>query len=138
MDRKILIYDAKCTYSKGISSVFAQSDKQVRSIDWENSVVQDFLEEQFGRKPFAMMVVDDGTLYVGEEATRHLTQNIGIPNTVTEVVKHRAQPVSTIFSKLARRRQTDNIHGEFPINDEAATILEELSTEPVDIPIKEA
>lgn len=121
----LLIYDGKCTYCTGIAEAFKKAD-DVKAVDWNDERVQSFLDAQFGWEPFAMMVVSDNTVYVGENATEHLTERVGVPAPVTKFAKSQTGTVSTVVSKLARRRDADDINGEFPLDEEAEEYVDDL------------
>lgn len=137
MSNPLLVYDDQCTYCEGIASTFEKIDEDIQLVDWNDETVQEFLDAQFGWQPFVMMVINNGTVYVGEEAVKHLTSTVGVPKIAAEAVKSQTEPVSTIVSKLARRREPDNINGEFPLDEVAKEIISSFreDTQMTEIPI---
>lgn len=122
----VLIYDDESTYKSGIAEAFKKADN-IKVLDWNDDDVQEFLELQFGWKPRTMMVVDDDTVHVGENATEHLVGRIGVPKPVTKLAKSRAPPVSAVVSTLTGS-ESDDINGEFPLDEEAEKIVDDFTS----------
>lgn len=123
----LVIYDAECSYHDQLSSAFESADA-LKTVDINSSAVQEFLDTQFNWQPYAFMVVDGDTVYVGEYATEHLVTRLGVPGAVTQLAQSQASPVSTVVSTLVRRKDTDPIHGEFPLQPEANDYVESVTT----------
>lgn len=122
----LVIYDGNSKYQDKIASGFKKLD-DVKAVQWKNETVQDFLQEQFGWKPESLIIVDDDTVYIGKHATEHLTNRQGVPTMLSKFTKSRAEPFSTVASKLLNfTEDTDEIHGEFPIQPESKPYVDDL------------
>lgn len=122
----LVIYDSNSKYQDKITEMFNRLD-DFKAVEWTDETVQLFLEDQFGWKPKALVVVDDSTVYIGKHATEHLTNRQGVPTILSQLTKSRAQPFAGIASRVLNfTEDTDEIHGEFPLNDEAENHLENL------------
>lgn len=122
----LVIYDYNSQYQDKLSSSFEKIDN-LKTLDWNSDEAQDFLEIQFGFKPKTLIVIDDKTVYTGKEATEHLTERQGVPSFLSKLAKSRAKPFSTIASKIIGvSEDNDNIHGEFPLDEEAKDIIDDI------------
>lgn len=122
----LVIYDYKSKYQDKLSSSFEKLDN-INTIDWNSDVSQEFIDKQFGFNPKTMIVVDDTTVYVGNDATEHLAERQGVPPFLSNLAKSRAEPFSTIASKIIGfKEEKDNIHGEFPLDEEAEEVIHDL------------
>jgi hypothetical protein len=128
----VLIHDKESKYKSGIARAFNKADN-IKVLDWNDEDVQTFLDKQFGWRPKSMMVIDEDKVYVGENATEHLVERIGVPKTVTKLAKSRAPPVSAVVSTLTGD-DSDDITGEFPLDEDAEDIVDEFING-TDIPI---
>lgn len=70
MESKILIFDGKCPYCNLASETVQSINDEVMVIDWQDDVVQEFLELQFNTTPFSMVFADleESEVTVGDTA----------------------------------------------------------------------
>lgn len=121
----VVVYDGNSQYQDKITKIFKKVD-DIKAVEWEDESIQEFLSKQFGWKPKALIVVDDGTVYVGDNATEHLSSRQGIPSVIPSLVKSRL-PFSTVLSKLLSfADDSDEIHGKFPLDEDAQQQIEEI------------
>lgn len=121
----LVIYDAECSYHEKISSAFESADA-LKTVDINDESVQEFLDTQFNWQPYAFIVIDGDTVYVGEHATEQLVTRLGVPGPVTQLAQSRASPVSSVVSTLVRKKDTDPVHGEFPLQPDARDYVESV------------
>lgn len=122
----LVIYNGDSKYQDKITGGFKKLD-DIKAVKWEDEKVQEFLQEQFGWIPKSLVVVDDETVYIGKHATEHLTNRQGVPTMLSEFTKSRAEPFSTVASKLLNfTEETDEIHGEFPLQPDAEEYIDDL------------
>lgn len=121
----LVIYDYSSKYQDKLSSSFERLDN-INTIDWNSDTSKEFLEEQFGFEPKTMIVIDDDVVYVGDRATEHLAERQGVPPFLANLAKSRAEPFSTIASKIIGvTEDNDNVHGEFPLDEDAEQVVED-------------
>ena len=126
MYESLVVYDQNSTYQQKIANGFKKID-DIKTAEWSDEDVQSFLQNQFGWKPKNLIVVDNETVFVGKHATEHLTNRQGVPSIVAELTKSRAEPFSSIASKLLDfTDESDEIHGEFPLDETAKSSVEDL------------
>lgn len=122
----LVIYNGDSKYQDKITGGFKKLD-DIKAVQWSDETVQNFLEEQFGWTPKSLVVVDGDTVYIGKHATEHLTNRQGVPTMLSELTKSRAEPFSTVASKLLDfTEDTDEVHGEFPLQSEAEEYVDDL------------
>lgn len=70
MESKILIFDGECPYCNLASETVQSINDEVMVIDWQDDVVQEFLELQFDTTPFSMVFADleDSEVTIGDTA----------------------------------------------------------------------
>jgi hypothetical protein len=122
----VVIYNSNSKYQEKVTAGFKKID-DIKAIHWDSDVAQSFLENQFGWTPKTLVVIDEDTVYVGKYATEHLTNRQGVPSILSEFTKSRAEPFSTIASKVLNfTEDNDEIHGKFPIKNEAEDDVKNL------------
>ena len=135
----IVIYDRESTYSDNVAKLVDKID-DVNMFDYRDEDVQNMLEKQFRFKPNCLFVIEGDTMYVGEHATDHLMSRQGVPNIVSGLLRSKFDDVSKLLSFVTEDSDGD-IHGEFPIREEAKEIIEDMqddSSDIVEIPINDS
>lgn len=124
----VVIYDSSSRYHSKLTDVFENID-DIKRIEWESEDSQEFLDAQFGWKPKTLLVVEGDEVYVGGNATDHLTSRQGIPSIIPDITKSKTQPFSTILEKAVDfTDDSDEISGIFPLKDEARDVIDDINS----------
>lgn len=128
MYESVVIYNSSSKYQEKVTAGFKKID-DIKAINWNSDEAQSFLEDQFGWTPKTIVVIDEDTVYVGKNATEHLANRQGVPSILSEFTKSRAEPFSTIASKILDfTENNDDIHGKFPIKETAEESFNDIVT----------
>ena len=115
--KTIVVYDNNSMYNDKIAKVADKID-DIKLVDYNNEEIQEFLEIQFGFKPNCLYVIDYEKLYISKKATNYLINRQGVPSIFSNMVRSKFDDVSNLLSYITDD-VSDDIHGEFPIRDEA-------------------
>lgn len=125
MTRSILVYDDSTEWLRAVADLVASAG-DLRAVPWETDAVQAFLDAQFDDRPFALLLVDDDTVYAGKAAVERLLDEYGFDEELTRLVKRVYPPFSAPFGRLVHGREPADLHGTYPLADAAAAELDSL------------
>jgi hypothetical protein len=123
--RSILVYDDSTEWLRAVADLVA-SIGDFRAVPWESDAVQAFLDAQFDDRPFALLLVDDDTVYAGKAAVERLLDEYGFDAELTRLVEQVYPPFSAPFGRLVHGREPADLHGTFPLDEAAAAELDSL------------
>lgn len=130
MESKILIFDGECPYCNLASETVQSINDEVMVIDWQDDVVQEFLELQFDTTPFSMVFADleDSEVTVGDAAAGRVADNSKVTKPMSSLVLDNYDKISSVVSFLSQRdRSTDEeYYGTYELDEAAEQKLEEL------------
>lgn len=118
--RSVLIYDGDCVYCSTAAKALRRLG-DVGSVPWGHEAAQEFLQSQFGEKPFAMFLVDTGTgvVYAGRSAAKELADRTGMPSLASDLVSAEYDTISKVVGVASRRqREPDDYHSVYDIREE--------------------
>jgi len=119
--RAVLIYDGDCPFCSAASSALRRLEA-VGVVPWQDEAAQTFLDAQFGDAPFALVFVDpnEGTVYVGREAARELSDRAGLPALVQDLVGDNYESIAdAIRTVTGTDRSVEAYHDTLPLADAA-------------------
>jgi hypothetical protein len=95
-------------------------------VPWDAREIQAFLDAQFGSRPFAFVLIEEDTVHVGEETVARLLRSRGVPESLTRALTRAYPVVAAPFGRVVHGRAPADIHGTFPLDDDARTQVEPL------------
>lgn len=128
MSAPVLIYDGECPYCS-IAAVALKRLDGIVAVSWYADPVGEFLDAQFGERPFAMVLVDpeEGRVYAGRSAAEELADRAGTPGIVGSLVRENYDRIASVVGTLSGRgRDPDDYHDSYPLAEEAAESLPAL------------
>jgi len=128
MSDPVLIYDGECPYCS-IAAVALKRLDNVVTVSWYDDPVEEFLDAQFGERPFAMILVDpdEGRVYAGRSAAEELADRAGTPGIVGSLVRDNYGRIASAVGTLSGRgRDPADFHDTYPLEEEAAEFLPAL------------
>jgi len=123
--RSILVYDDSTEWLRAAADLVASAEG-VKAVPWETATVQAFLDAQFDDRPFALLLIEAEEVHVGKAAVEHLLEGYGVDEELTQVIKRAYPPFSAPFGRLVHGREPADLHGTFPLADDAAAELDSL------------
>ena len=135
MSRSLLVYDDSTEWLRAAADLVASAAEDVRPVPWNADAVQAFLDAQFDDRPFALVLVEADTVYVGKAAVERLLQQYGVDGELARVLKRLYPPFSAPFGRLVHGQEPDDLHGTFPLDAAASDHLAPLR-ESVEIPVE--
>jgi len=128
MSDSVLIYDGECPYCS-IAAVALKRLDDVVAVSWYDDPVEEFLDAQFGERPFAMILVDpdEGRVYAGRSAVEELADRAGTPGIVGSLVRDNYERIASAVGTLSGRgRDPADFHDTYPLEEAAAGFLPAL------------
>lgn len=130
MTDKIVVFDRECSYCTLASQTVQTINDDIKVIDWQNEVVQDFLELQFDSTPFSMIFidVDKEEVLVGDVAADRIASNSKLTKAASSLASNNYDEISSVVSFLSQRdRETDEKnYGTYDLRDGAKEKIETL------------
>lgn len=109
-----------------VAGVVSSVSTDLKLVPWQAPAVQSFLEAQFDERPFAFVLVDGDSVHVGEDAVERLSWRYGLPDSLATLLRGAYRPVAGPFGRVVHGREPADLHGTFPLTDEARAHLEPL------------
>lgn len=134
----VLIYDGECPYCSVAARALEAVD-DLGAVSWYDDPAQSFLEAQFGETPFAMVLVDSEQrrVYAGKAAAEELTQRAGMPGLAGSLVRDNYETIARVVGLASGRgRDPDDVHEQYDLTDDAATVFDDLAASAVDRDIR--
>lgn len=135
MTRSLLIYDGSTESFRAAADLFTRCSPDLRPVPWGTEAVQAFLEAQFDGRPFAFILVEGESVHVGDETVARVLRKQGIAAPVAAALTRAYPSVAAPFGRAVHGREPADIHGTFPLDEEARTHIDPLRrgyTIPVD------
>ena len=135
----VVIYDSKCPYCSAVTK-WLKRTRDLGALSWHENTAQNFLKAQFNYSPFAMFLVvpSESKIYAGPDAARELCERARLPELFGRLVEHEYHKISKTASLLSNRKQPlDKIEGEFPLNANSLSLLDDLFYEAWTLPFEE-
>ncbi|MFC7113966.1 DUF393 domain-containing protein [Natronoarchaeum sp. GCM10025703] len=128
MSGSVLIFDGECPYCS-VAAVALKRLDDIVAVSWYADPVKEFLDAQFGERPFAMVLVDpdEGRVYAGRSAAQELADRAGTPSIVGSLVRENYDRIASVVGALSRRgRDPDDYHDTYRLTEEAVATLSAL------------
>lgn len=125
----VVLYDADCPYCSAATKALRRVDS-LGAVSWDEPAAQSFLDAQFGKTPFAVILVDagEGRVYAGKDAARELASRAGLPDLVSDLVESEFDRVEAVVDKLGgHEADGDDFHGEFDLTADGRDAFDELA-----------
>jgi len=128
MSSSVLILDGECPYCS-VAAVALKRLDDVVAVSWYADPVEEFLDAQFGERPFAMVLVDpdERRVYAGRSAAQELADRAGTPGIVGSLVRENYERIAGVVGALSGRgRDPDDYHDTYRLGDSATALLPAL------------
>lgn len=119
MSRSLLIYDGSNALFRTAAELLACRSADLVPVAWGSAPAQAFLEAQFGDRPFAFMLVEGGSVHVGAATVDRVLRDRGVDPSVAAVLERLYPPVAGPFGRVVHGREPADLHGTFPLTDDA-------------------
>jgi hypothetical protein len=133
VSQSLLVYDDSVAWLAGLADTLVSDVADVRPVAWGHAAVQSFLDAQFDDRPFAFLLIEDDHVYVGEDAVERLGQRGGLPDAASRVLKRAYPPFSAPIGRLVHGREPADLHGTFPLVEDARAHLDSLRSHEIPV-----
>lgn len=127
-DAPVLIFDGECPYCS-MAAVALRRIEGIQAVSWYDEPAGQFLDAQFGERPFAMILADpaEDTVYAGRSAAEELASRAGTPGIVASLVRDNYDSIAGVVGTLSgREADPDDYHDTYALDAEAAAHLPAL------------
>jgi hypothetical protein len=135
VSRSLLVYDDSTEWLRAAADLVAAGAEGVRPVAWDDPTIQAFLGAQFDGRPFALLLIESDTVAVGKDAIEGLLERYGFGEELRTLAKRAYPPFSAPIGRLVHGQEPADLHGTFPLDEEAADHLDSLRRS-VDIPVE--
>ncbi|WP_318569638.1 hypothetical protein [Salinigranum marinum] len=126
MTRSLLVYDGSNALFRTAAEAATRYSSDVLTVPWQTAEIQAFLDAQFGSRPFAFVLVEGDSVHVGGDTVERLLRRRGISGPVVRFLTRAYPTVAAPFGRAVHGREPADIHGTFPLDDDARAHLDPL------------
>lgn len=119
MSQSLLLYDGSKEVFRTVADALADRSETLEPVPWEGESAQQFLEAQFGGKPFAFILIEGESVHVGAETVERVLRDQGVPESVTHGLTCAYPAVSAPLGRVIHGRKPADIEGTFELAEEA-------------------
>lgn len=125
----VLVYDGRKQAFRSAVDLLTYGIADLVAAPWESDAVQEFLEAQFGSRPFVFCLIDPTAVHVGEAAVRRALEARGIAPPVARGFERLYPLVADPFGRVVHGEAPADIHGSFRLKPEAQPYVDAIRGE---------
>jgi len=95
-------------------------------VPWESKQIQQFLQAQFGGRPFVFLLIDGDSVHAGETAVRRALDARGIAPPLARSLEALYPKIAAPFGRVVHGEAPAEIHGTFELDSEARTYIDPI------------
>lgn len=131
-EQSVLLYDGSRAVFRSLAAAVERHAGLVL-VPLESGTGCAFLDRQFGERPFAFLLVEDGRVYAGRSAISRLLERYGVSDRVTAAVERLYAVGGDPFGRVVHGAEPADLDGEFPLDGGAETALAGASGVSIDV-----
>lgn len=120
----VLVYDGRKAAFRRAVSVLTYGMDDLIAVPWESEPIQEFLDVQFGGRPFVFLLIEGDSVHAGETAVRRAMNARGIARPIARGFESLYPKIADPFGRLVHGEAPADIHGTFQLNSEAREYIE--------------
>jgi len=124
--RSLLVYDGSNALFRTAAEAATRCSSDLIAVPWQTDEIQAFLAAQFGSRPFAFVLVEGDSVHVGGDTVERLLRRRGVSTAVVRLLTGTYQTVADPFGRAVHGREPADIHGTFPLDDDARAHVDPL------------
>lgn len=122
----VLVYDGRKEAFRTAVDLFTYGMDDVIPVPWESDVAQQFLDAQFGSRPFVFVLIEGEAVHAGETAVKQALTARGFASPIAAGFERLYQEVGDPFGKVVHGEAPANIHGTFRLDPDARVHVEAM------------
>ena len=120
----VLVYDGRKEVFRTAVDLLTSGMDDLIAVPWESPQIQQFLEAQFGSRPFVFCLIEDNAVHVGDTAVRQTMAARGIASPVARGFERLYPVIAEPFGRVVHGEVPADIHGSFRIKPDAQAYVE--------------
>lgn len=128
----VLVYDGRKEAFRTAVDVLTYGMDDVIAVPWESDVVQEFLEAQFGGRPFVFVLIEGNAVHAGETAVKKAMDARGIASPVARGVEALYPKIAAPFGRVVHGEAPAEIHGTYRLDPDAREFVESIRADHAD------
>ena len=124
--RSVLVYDGRKQAFRTAVDVLTYGMDDVIPVPWESAPAQQFLEAQFGSRPFVFVLIEGDAVHAGETAVRRAMDARGIAAPLARGFQSLYPKIADPFGRVVHGEAPADIHGSYRLDPEARKIIDEI------------
>ena len=127
--QSVLVYDGrKAIFRRAVSALTYGMDELI-AVPWESEPIQQFLEAQFGGRPFVFLLIEGDAVHAGETAVRRAMDARGIARPLARGFESLYPKIADPFGRVVHGEAPADIHGTYRIDPDARAYIEAIRAE---------
>ena len=124
--RSVLVYDGRKPAFRTAVDVLTYGMDDVIAVPWESEPVQEFLEAQFGSRPFVFVLIEDDAVHAGETAVRRAMDARGIASPLARGFQSLYPKIADPFGRVVHGEAPADIHGTYRLDPDAQVYIDDI------------
>lgn len=125
----VLVYDGRKQAFRSAVDLLTYGMDDLIAVPWESDAVQEFLEAQFGSRPFVFCLIDATAVHVGEAAVRRAIEARGVAPPVAHGFERLYPLIADPFGRVVHGEAPADIHGSFRLKPDAQAHVDAIRQE---------
>ncbi len=134
MTQSLLIYDGSNSVFRAAADTVSRLLSGIQLVSWQSDTIQRFLDAQFDDRPFAFILIDDESVYVGADTVERVLENQQVNQVVVDFVTRTYPTAAGPFGRVVHGGEPADLHDTFALTAAAREHIEPLR-QSYDIPV---
>lgn len=122
----VLVYDGRKEAFRTAVDVLTYGMDDVIAVPWESEPIQEFLEAQFGSRPFVFLLIEGDAVHAGETAVRRALDARGIASPVARGFESLYPKIADPFGRVVHGEAPADIHGSYRLDEAARPYIDSI------------
>jgi hypothetical protein len=133
--QSLLIYDGSNSLFRSAADAVSRRLSGIKLVPWQSDAVQQFLDAQFDDRPFAFILVDGDSVYVGADTVERVLEKQQVNSAVVDFVTRTYPTAAGPFGRVVHGGEPADIHETFSLTESAQAHVDPLRRS-YDIPVE--
>ena len=134
MTQSLLIYDGSNSVFRSAADAVSRHLSGVKLVPWQSGAVRRFLDAQFDGRPFAFILVDGDSVFVGADTVERVLESQQVNQMVIDFVTRTYPSAAGPFGRVVHGDEPATLHDTFALTAAAREHIDPLRRS-YDIPV---
>lgn len=135
-EQSVLLYDGSRALFRRLARAVERRADGLTLVPLESETGTAFLDQQFGERPFALLLVEGDSVYAGGTAISMLLEQYGVSKSLTAAAERLYDVGGDSFGRVVHGAEPADLDGQFILDSDAKAVLSRAGG--VDIDVQDA